>query len=362
MSGLIEAALDGGFETPLWGGFLDGLRQATGADYALLAYQAPGAPLEEAILCFSGAARPEDVQQTFHERVYPLARSYTGPPMPDGRPFGLFDLQLHGERMNRDLALPYGLTAVRGVRITEATGVGGSLMICRRGPDFPSKADALLEALAPVLRGSLRSYVALERERFTASLATEAVRRLHSGWIALDAIGRVLEADAAAQSILEDARVLYRRPDGELGVHDAARERELRAAIRLLAEQPRSRPRAIRLCRDPSVDILLTAAHRRPMSAKLQPKVVAFVHVDGWNRANSGDHLAELFGLTPRETELAVALSEGMTIAETAREFGITVKTARGYTKIIYAKMGARGLPDLVRLVTRSVISFSPPP
>ena len=110
MSGLIEAALDGGFETPLWGGFLDGLRQATGADYALLAYQAPGAPLEEAILCFSGAARPEDVQQTFHERVYPLARSYTGPPMPDGRPFGLFDLQLHGERMNRDLALPYGLT------------------------------------------------------------------------------------------------------------------------------------------------------------------------------------------------------------------------------------------------------------
>lgn len=360
MAGLIEAALEGGFETPLWDSFLARLRQATGADYALLAFQAPGMVAEEAVLCFSGPAPPDAIRQVLNERVYPLARSQRPPSPPQGLPFALADLHLYGERMSRDLALPYRLTAIRGLRITEETGVDGSLMICGRGPDFTVQDDALLEAVAPVLRGALRSYVALERERFAGSVAADAMRCLQFGWIALDAGGVILETDPTAQAMLVEAKVLHRRPNGELGLRDAAREREVRAAVRALAEQPQSRARAIPLCRDPWLDMLLTPAQRKAASVKLQPAVLAFVHGDSWSSADRVEQLAELFGLTPGEARLALALSGGMTIAEAAHDFGISVKTARGYTKIIYAKTGARGLPDLIRMVMRSVLAVTP--
>ncbi|MFM6831502.1 MAG: helix-turn-helix transcriptional regulator [Novosphingobium sp.] len=57
---------------------------------------------------------------------------------------------------------------------------------------------------------------------------------------------------------------------------------------------------------------------------------------------------------------MALALSRGMTIAEAAVELGLTVGSARMYSKMIYAKTGARGLPDLVRIVLRSVLAFAP--
>jgi hypothetical protein len=44
-----------------------------------------------------------------------------------------------------------------------------------------------------------------------------------------------------------------------------------------------------------------------------------------------------------------------MTICETASEFGLAEGTARNYSKAIRAKTGARGLPDLVQIVMRSV-------
>jgi DNA-binding CsgD family transcriptional regulator len=66
-----------------------------------------------------------------------------------------------------------------------------------------------------------------------------------------------------------------------------------------------------------------------------------------------------MFRLTPNEARLALALCRGMTIAEAAREYRIAVGTARNQTKAIYAKTGARGLPDLVRIIMRSVLAIA---
>lgn len=59
---------------------------------------------------------------------------------------------------------------------------------------------------------------------------------------------------------------------------------------------------------------------------------------------------------------MALALCRGMTIAEAAVEFGVTVGTARNQTKAVYAKTGARGLPDLVRIIMRSVLAIASSP
>lgn len=72
--------------------------------------------------------------------------------------------------------------------------------------------------------------------------------------------------------------------------------------------------------------------------------------------------LADFFALTPSEAKLALAVCRGMTIAEAAVEHGIAEGTARTYSKSIYSKMGARGLPDLVRIVMRSVLAMTSEP
>ncbi|MEJ2459021.1 MAG: helix-turn-helix transcriptional regulator, partial [Novosphingobium sp.] len=61
------------------------------------------------------------------------------------------------------------------------------------------------------------------------------------------------------------------------------------------------------------------------------------------------------FELPRREAELAVALNEGLSIAEAAERMGLTLETARNYSKRLYAKLGVRGQAQLVRLVSDSV-------
>ena len=106
--------------------------------------------------------------------------------------------------------------------------------------------------------------------------------------------------------------------------------------------------------------MLLAPVRSRSISARGAPVAIAYVHGDSWRSSDRCEQLAELFALSPSESRLALALSRGMTIAEAANAFGLTIETARNYSKIIYAKTGARGMPDLVRIVMRSALAIAP--
>jgi DNA-binding CsgD family transcriptional regulator len=86
---------------------------------------------------------------------------------------------------------------------------------------------------------------------------------------------------------------------------------------------------------------------------------VAYVHSDPGSSADRCEQLGQLFDLTPRQASLALALSRGMSITEAAAELGLSVESARTYSKRIYAKTGARGQADLVRFVHRSVLTIA---
>ena len=66
-----------------------------------------------------------------------------------------------------------------------------------------------------------------------------------------------------------------------------------------------------------------------------------------------------LWSLTPAEARFASAIADGKTLDEAAAALSITIETARHYSKRLYAKTGARGLPDLVRLLLTSVASLA---
>lgn len=363
---LLCALVDGVLEPSPWATFLDLLRRATSADDAIMNLRMLGRPFEEVLTLVSHKTEAW-VQEAYRQHIFPqdlmvdkTLRSV------EGRVYALDELleppgDPRSDGHRRVLALER-ITALRQVRVEEPSGVHAWLTIVRRGGDFLPADNVLLEEIAPVFRGVLRQYVALERLQFEASVTGEAVRRLQFGWITLDSAGRVLDCDPQGAHVLSHSGVLSRSRSGRLVAQPQELEQAILLALGRVASNPASRPRAITLSRDPWLDMLLLPAERKSISAKAAPAAIAYVHGDSWGLLECRDQLAELFRLSPREAEMALALCRGMTIAEAAATFGVAVGTARNQTKAVYAKTGARGLPDLVRIVMRSVLAIASAP
>jgi DNA-binding CsgD family transcriptional regulator len=191
-------------------------------------------------------------------------------------------------------------------------------------------------------------------------MAKETVRRLQCGWLLLDRDGYVLASDDFGAALLANSDVLARSRNGRLIVTPIGLEREVLRILSSLIGSSQARPRAITLCSDPWLDMLLVPARKQIMSETAVPAAVAYIHRDNWSTADRRNQLVDLFGLSPSEARLALALCRGKGIAESASELGITAETARGYSKVIYAKTGTRGQANLVRVIMGSILTLAP--
>ncbi len=358
---LVLSLIDGSFEVPRWTSFLDALRRQLRADYTSFVFRPPGIAPNTVVHLYSGRRSPPHVQQLYRDSFY--ARD----PLPyhtmaEGRVYDFDELldpgQPEAEAYIRAVMAPSGMNAMRMVRV-EGGGVNAWLIATRTQGDFTRRDGKLIERLAPYLRRVLRTFVALEHERTSARLSGDAIHRLNYGWIALDGRARVLDTDTQGALTLERSTLLRRDAHGHLVSVSRQRTREILAAVKTLSQQPDARPRAMVLSRDPWLDMLLVRAHRDVGPETVVPAVIAYVHGDRAPSADRCEQLAQLFDLLPSEARLALALSRGMSLAEAAEDLGLTVGSARTYSKRIYAKTGARGLTDLVRFIHRSVLAIA---
>lgn len=69
----------------------------------------------------------------------------------------------------------------------------------------------------------------------------------------------------------------------------------------------------------------------------------------------AADYIRDAFSLSPREASLATLIAQGLTIDEAGGALQLTSQSARTYSKRIYAKTGARGQADLVRIILSSL-------
>ena len=359
---LTAAILDGAFEAPLWSTFLSELRSQAGADFATMIFQPPGRPFGEALHLFAGD-RPATEVNSVYEHYNDSLNLLSEVGMEEGVVYTFDDVYPPTQKDHlafyHQVIVPSGVTGARMIRVTEPTGISAWLTLSRRGGDFGAPEDKLLATLAPVIRGALRNYVALERERYTSALAKDALRRLYFSWITLDTAGNILEYDPEMEHVFERSQTLGKNPSGRLTAKPAHLERAIFQAIRELSKDPLARPRAFTLSWDPWLDMLVMPATQNQLTAIPPAAVVAYVHGDSWQTSDRCDQLIELFRLSRGEARLALAISRGMTIAEAATKFGLKTESARKYTKSIYSKTGARGLPDLVRIVMRSGLAFA---
>lgn len=358
---LIEALIAGIVEEPLWSTFLGRLRSRLRADYAALVFRPlpPGAPEYRSVHLFSGQDWPPITAALYRENLYRTD------PMPyhdlaEGRVYALDDLLRVGdpahELYRKQMLEPSGMNRMRMLRVEEPGGVSAWLTISRGDDDFGAEDEALLAMLVPFLRAAFHAHVARERERTAALVAQDAVSRMNYGWLTLDAEGRILDTDSNARRMLSTSGLLLEGRDRRLSARSRDVANAIAEAVRDLSANAQGRPRAVVLSRDPWLDMLLIPATPQSGTAGPGPAIVAYVHADNWSSADRCDQLCQLFDLIPSEARLALALSRGMSITDAAGEIGITVESARTYSKRIYAKTGARGQSDLVRFIHRSIV------
>ena len=326
---LLVPLQDGVFEQPMWGTFLRRLRRVAGVSATVLK------------LGLSGSRDPLVLSDGELERETGFLRA----DMREGRVYS-----------DDELARGQGAD-MRALRLGEESGVEAWLALV--GEELDAEHSRLLTALAPYLRVALRVLANLEREKARASLSADALSRMNFGWIALDERCRIVECDPQAERFLARSGALRRGPYNRLTPSSPVIDRQLTALVRECASDRRLRPRGLNLSRDPWIEVLVSPVHVESVAGDSRAVAVIYLRGDRSSSADRHEQLADLFDLTPAEARLAWSLSQGLSIAEAAEQHGLTIETARYYSKKIYAKTGARGQVDLVRNILTGVLALA---
>lgn len=348
-SDLLAALHQGVLEQPLWHRFLEMLRPICHASHASLLVRPPDGP---AVQLFAGGGLPQRVldfvAEEFGENSLPRHR------MREGRIYGLDELIDPGnppERTFLDTTVH-----LRTVRVTDAGGTNAWLSILN-DRELPAAATSLLSRLVPHLRIALNSLVTLERERVRSSISSEMMGRLNFGWLTIDARCHILDQSPNADEIFRRTGLLRRGRYDRLTFSSTAIDRDVAMLAKTFAAGEADRPRAFRVSLDPWIHIFVAPVHDQRVSLRSSAAAIVYLSGDRWSRDDRCAQLVDLFGLLPSEARLAWVIAQGRSIAEAAVELGITVETARNYSKKIYSKTGASGQAELVRIIFTSILA-----
>ncbi|OWK29173.1 helix-turn-helix transcriptional regulator [Sphingomonas mucosissima] len=227
------------------------------------------------------------------------------------------------------------------VRVDEPGGVTAWLSIRRKERDFSAADAALLARLAPHLSIALRTRSALDQAQGALALSEAALQRAGIGWVGFGADARVLAMSEGAA--------------GALGARWAA------GAIsnEIVAAAEGTAVRLERIRDEAPFWMLLVPWQAPSQVAWALPAVIGLVLLPApSDPAARAAVLGTLFSLPPSEARLAAALAGGASLHEAAAQLGITIETARNYSKRLFAKTRARGQVDLVRMIGDSLARF----
>ena len=257
-----------------------------------------------------------------------------------GRVYGQIDLPA---------ALPLPNSPLRLLRVTWQRTRSAWLFALRHGDDFRAIDSAALSAIALHLPTALELWQRHSRDRISGELAQVQASRFGLGWILFDAQGRVQALDQAAETLIEDTSGLRVAPQGGLISSDPEVERRLSEAFGEVGSSNQS----VHLFE--GLDLTLTPLpFDEAYSLNHPTAVVLGIIRQAPSTPLQADLVAQLFDIPKSEARLACALAEGASLGEAAEQLGLTIETARNYSKKIYARTGLRSQTDLVRVLLNS--------
>jgi DNA-binding CsgD family transcriptional regulator len=245
----------------------------------------------------------------------------------------------------------------RFIRIVAPGGHDAWLILLHDRLDFEAGDSALLSALAPHIALALAMMMELRGLRLRAAIAEDALALIGVGQAVFDIDSQVVSADAIASAELD---ILTTGQSSGRAQLRAGETQALAAACRDLSTAPPEVRRTVRFDERMGKDMLL---RRAPFSVDSQISrgySIGLVRCpQRMNAKSASPVIAATLNLSPREAALAEAVSKGRSIVEAGAELKLTQETARNYSKRIYAKTGARGQADLVRILLTGLLPFA---
>lgn len=213
---------------------------------------------------------------------------------------------------------------------------------CRHGPAcvvlrrdmgaFRAADGARLAAFGPHVAQALDQWHAMQAVNVQLQRIRDLMRRIGVGCIVLDMTKpAIVSVDTVAAGLLAEYGLAAR------ALLDIAKPQAAPALHTLAA----------------GLDLLVLSD--TPASGLMPGQVMAYLRQTDAPLPDPA-HIAAALGISRAEARLARAMGEGASLSAAAAQLGLTVETARNYSKRIYARTGLRGQPALVRYLWCSAL------
>jgi DNA-binding CsgD family transcriptional regulator/PAS domain-containing protein len=239
-------------------------------------------------------------------------------------------------------------------------------MSIQRQRGRPAYTDSELEQVARLgahVEKALRISIRLmDAELVNVGLGA-ALARIGIGVFAIDALGRVVFANPAAEALIGDA---FDVVNERLRIRAAGGDGDANAAIeRFIARHPDD------LAVDPQPILIHRQRTDRPLVVYLLPivqsvtvanqflthaRAIVLVMDSEPDAPPDPTVLRDLFGLTLGEARVAAWIGSGLPPRQAAEKLGISEETARTVLKRVFAKVGVSRQSELAALMTKLVL------
>lgn len=261
-----------------------------------------------------------------------------------------------GTRFNAAVALPVTASLVAGFTMELPPG---------RGP-LTREERQYAGRLGIHVQDALRAH---ERVRNMAAQAMSGYQLLGASpypmWV-IDADRFVMYGNACATHASEQENLVALH-DNRLKLRNSRNDRRMTECLAAMASAPHGCRQLVDARRQPSDPPLwLHLMAVRPMEVMGafgdRPFILATLLSPDQVCPLDPHALGEIFGFTPMQSRVAVALAEGLTASEVAIRVGCAESTVRSHLRVVLQKLGARRLADAVRLLRQGDALWAAPP
>ena len=304
--------------------------------------------------------------EDYYSKVDPWKAALTK--LPAGRPYFSQELAADAELIRteiyNDLFAPHGIFhALGGFSLrTRNHAVTAGVLRPRGKPPFDDDDKRFFTGLYPHIARAAQLHFNFQGVRGALDAADDLIDRLPVGAILLDAAGRVVRMNRAAEEIVagnDGLTVVRGRPVAALAPETAELDRLIGNAG-LTGQGSGRHPGGAMAISRPSM--------RRPLSVLVSPlranggglpfdfgyrRPACVVLVSDPERRHTppADIVARLHGFTASEARLAVALLEHRSLKQAADHAGLTAGTARQYLKHLFHKTDTASQSELIKLL-----------
>lgn len=348
-------AIDAAVADPqTWPAALEQVAHYLGASFAALIYEDRASALLE--LKYSTSAQKKWlVEYLRSHRKLDAARAHVVEEVGVGLPFAAGDF-LSPERFRQTTIYqrwmePHGLIDILGA-VLHRSNWGTCIFVAFKSAGAELADASSKERLLAVLPALMRAATLGGRDVKTAlpdSQLTQLFDQLLAPIIVVDNQMRIKRCNKSGWELLNSHPTLS-SSNGVLLISDAAAREALVKALR--REKPLGAKSCVIMLRRGGERccvmhvLLLSHGEAAVLVRRLES------HAD-----NSGEVIADLYGLTARERSVLFAITDVGGVPATARALGLTESTVKSYLKSIFQKTGAQRQADLVKLV----IALEPP-